>query len=219
MNTHRAKARESSGLRGYLQQWVVGIRTTWQGLRLTHRHLRAARRRRRTPQAVAQPGYFQQPQGAVTITYPHESLPLPEVGRNQLYVEIDDCIGCDQCARICPVDCIDIQKIQAPDTLSLTSDGTKVKFWLPVFDIDMAKCCYCGLCTVVCPTECIIMTPTFDYSTPSRNHLVFSFGNLTPEQAAQKQAEWEAYEAERKRLKEETLAKAKAAKTPPTPDA
>lgn len=201
----------------YFATWAHSIRTVWRGLGLTHRHLTQGRKRRRTPQGLDQPGYFAQPPGAVTIQYPREAIPVPDVGRYRLYVEIDDCIGCDQCARVCPVDCIDIQKVRAPEDLALTSDGTKVKFWLPTFDIDMAKCCYCGLCTVVCPTECIVMTKSYDYADADRQNLNFHFGNLTPEEAVIKQAEWDAHEAEQKRLKAEALAKAKAAKATDSP--
>jgi NADH-quinone oxidoreductase subunit I len=35
---------------------------------------------------------------AVTIQYPDVKLELPERERNRLYVNMDDCIGCDQCA-------------------------------------------------------------------------------------------------------------------------
>ena len=45
---------------------------------------------------------------AVTIQYPDVKLKLPERARNRLYVNIDDCIGCDQCSMACPVDCISI---------------------------------------------------------------------------------------------------------------
>jgi len=158
-------------------------------------------RTRRKPMGIADNSYFSQPDGLVTIQYPREQIPVPDTGRYRLYMETDDCIGCDQCARICPVDCITIEKIKATDDLGLTSDGSKKKFWLPTFDIDMAKCCYCGLCTIVCPTECIIMTKAYDYSEFDRENFVYHFGNLNPEQALAKQAELNELEAARKAAK------------------
>jgi len=194
----------------YWAALAEGIASVRKGLSLTYQHQRK-RGTRRSPQAISEPGYFtdQPSRGQVTIQYPQEQLPVPDTGRYRLYMETPDCIGCDQCARICPVDCITIEKVKAVDELPPAADGTKVKFYLPTFDIDMAKCCYCGLCTVVCPTECLIMTKSYEFSTPNREELIFHFGNLTPEEAQQKQADWDAHEAEQKRLKAEALVAAK----------
>lgn len=161
--------------------------------------------------AASQMGYFDHAPGRVTIQYPQERLAVPDVGRYRLYMETEDCIGCDQCARICPVDCITIEKIKAVDDLGLTSDGSKKKFYLPTFDIDMAKCCYCGLCTVVCPTECLTMTKSYDFAEYDRENFLYHFGNLSPIQAQAKQAELNAFEAAK--------AAAKAAAAKPTPSA
>jgi NADH-quinone oxidoreductase subunit I len=175
-------------------------RALLSGLSLTFKQFRKSLRRR-VPEGVSESSYFQQQAMGVTIRYPDEKIPVPDVGRYRLYMETEDCIGCDQCARICPVDCITIEKIKSPDVIGLTSDGTKKRFYLPTFDIDMAKCCYCGLCTVVCPTECLVMTKVYDYSEYQRENLIYHFGNLTPEQAEVKRKEIEAIEAERKAAK------------------
>ncbi|MGQ9864164.1 MAG: 4Fe-4S binding protein [Bacteroidia bacterium] len=114
----------------------------------------------------------------VTVLYPHEKLPVPEVGRYQLHVVIEDCIGCDLCARICPVDCITIEKVRKNEATT-TRSGHPRRFDLPRFDIDLSLCCFCGLCTVVCPTECITMQPTYAYSTPRIQELIKHFGEKT----------------------------------------
>ena len=90
--------------------------------------------------------------------------PIPDVGRYRLHNEIDDCIVCDKCAKICPVDCIDIEPIKATEEIGKTSDGTPKRIYAAKFDIDMGKCCFCGLCTTVCPTECLTMTKVYDFS-------------------------------------------------------
>lgn len=188
------------------------LRMVWAGMRVTWLHMR--RRKRRQPMGVSAEGYFKQADGPVTIQYPLEKIPVPDVGRYRLYMETEDCIGCDQCARICPVDCITIEKVKAVNDLGLTSDGSKKKFYLPTFDIDMAKCCYCGLCTVVCPTECIIMTRSYDYSEYDRENFIYHFGNLSPEQTLTKQTELDAFEAAKKAAKAAAPTPAK-----PTPTA
>jgi formate hydrogenlyase subunit 6/NADH:ubiquinone oxidoreductase subunit I len=101
-------------------------------------------------------------------------------------METDDCIVCDKCVRICPVDCITIESFKAVDDLGTTSSGASKKIELPVFDIDMAKCCFCGLCTTVCPTECLTMTKVYDYATTDRDQLLYHFGNLSPKQEIEK---------------------------------
>jgi NADH-quinone oxidoreductase subunit I len=119
---------------------------------------------------------------AVTIQYPDVKLELPERERNRLYVNMDDCIGCDQCARACPVDCITIETVKALPTedLGKTSNGKKKALWVTQFDIDLAKCCYCQLCVFPCPTECIYMTDVYEFSEYQRQNLVYTYITLTP---------------------------------------
>lgn len=121
---------------------------------------------------------------AVTIQYPDVKLKLPERARNRLYVNIDDCIGCDQCAMACPVDCISIETIKGtPDQdLGMTSTGQKKRLHVPVFDIDIAKCCYCGLCVYPCPTECIMMTDVYEFSEFDRQNLNYHYSRMSSEE-------------------------------------
>jgi formate hydrogenlyase subunit 6/NADH:ubiquinone oxidoreductase subunit I len=197
---------------GYFNDIREGIKTTLTGLSLTGRHLREAVRRREVI-GVETDTYFEQADGLVTVQYPHETLPIPDNGRYRLHNEIDDCIVCDKCAKICPVDCITIDPIKATEEVGRASDGSPIRLYAATFDIDMAKCCYCGLCTVVCPTECLTMEKTFDYSTYDLGNLTYAFANLTPEQADEKRALYEQYVRE----KEAAKVAAKPA-TPPTAD-
>ena len=134
-------------------------------------------------------------QPLVTLPYPHATLPVPTRGRYQLDNRIEDCIGCDKCARVCPVDCIEIEGIPAPEVIGLTSNGMKKRIHLAKFNIDMAKCCFCGLCTTVCPTDCLTMTPTYDFSVFDIAEHTFSFATMTEQEIADKKQVWQRHQA------------------------
>ena len=123
---------------------------------------------------------------SVTVQYPEERWDLPSNSRMQLFVNMDDCIGCAQCERACPVNCITIDTVKAlPEDVKETSTGHKIRLHTTKFDIDMAKCCYCNLCTIPCPTECIYMTPSFEDAAPDRFDLLYHFAQISPEHAAE----------------------------------
>lgn len=179
-----------------LSKVLNAFKTVRSGLSLTLRHFFAAKQSR-TVRSITDPEYFLQDTGITTIQYPHAKLPVPDAGRYQLDVEMDDCIVCDLCAKICPVDCIEIESIKATEAIGKTSDGTTKRLYAARFDIDMAKCMYCGLCTVVCPTECIIMTDTYDRSMIDLNQMIYKFSDMSPEEADEKRIALEKLNAER----------------------
>jgi NADH-quinone oxidoreductase subunit I len=109
---------------------------------------------------------------------------MPARGRYQLHNAIDDCIVCDKCAQVCPVDCIEIDAIKAPAPIGKTSNGMAKRLAAARFDIDLAKCCFCGLCTTVCPTQCLTMTPEYDYSVFDWAEHKVSFATMTPGEIA-----------------------------------
>jgi len=149
---------------------------------------------------------------SVTVQYPHERLEIPKGSRNKLVNIIDECNGCSQCVRACPVNCITLETVQAfeGEDLGVTSDGSKKRLHVIKYDIDMAKCCYCGLCTVPCPTQAIVMTDNYEYSSYTREGLLFHFSKYTPEQVAELKRRDEIRKKE-KEAKKLAAAKAKAA--------
>ena len=177
----------------YFKNIYDGIRTVLIGMKITWRHLF-------TP--------------AVTIQYPDVRLKLPDRARNRLYVNMDDCIGCDQCSMACPVDCITIETIKStPDIdLGVTSVGTKKRLYVPTFDIDIAKCCYCGLCVYPCPTECIKMTDVFEFAEYERSRLIYNYSTMTPAEVDQAKSRL-ALQEEKDAKQKEAKAEAKPAKT------
>lgn len=180
---------------------INGFTTAWKGLTLTIRHLFAGNFKREVL-PITDNNYFKQLTDTNTIQYPAQQLPSPEVGRYQLDVEIDDCIVCDLCAKICPVNCIDIESIKSTEgSIGETSDGSKKMLYAAKFDIDMAKCMYCGLCTIVCPTECIVMTNQYDRTVFELKDLNYEFSDMSPELATEKRILVEKQNAEKQAAK------------------
>jgi NADH-quinone oxidoreductase subunit H len=128
--------------------------------------LRAVRWSRRRPQELFTT--------KATLHYPEERWQLPPKSRMRLFMKYEDCIGCGQCARACPVQCIYIKadKRDPKSPAIFAANGQGIKLDVHVFDIDMSLCCYCNLCTYPCPTNCIYMTPEYEFaSTDLTQHL------------------------------------------------
>lgn len=177
----------------YFRNLFVSIRSLMEGLTITFGHLLRSRRKHKIT-AITDRDYFAHTEGISTIQYPHEMIPVPDNGRYRLHNEIDDCIVCDKCAKICPVDCIEIEPVRAVEEIGKTSDGTPKRIYAARFDIDMAKCCFCGLCTTVCPTECLTMTKVFDFSVNDIQDHTYAFAEMTAAEIAEKKQALEAWQ-------------------------
>jgi NADH-quinone oxidoreductase subunit I len=143
-----------------MKQWFeavwAGFFTVLVGMRITWRHL------------------FTYP---VTLQYPNEKWPLPPKSRMRLFMKFEDCIGCGQCVRACPVNCISLKAEKRPaDAPPIwAANGQPIKLHVAVFDIDMSLCCYCNLCTYPCPTSCIYMTPEYEFATGDLTKHLYRF--------------------------------------------
>lgn len=177
----------------YFGNLLTSIRSLGQGLKITFAHILRSTKKRKII-SITDQQYFSQTEGISTIQYPHEMIPVPDNGRYRLHNEIDDCIVCDKCAKICPVDCIEIEPIRATEEIGKTSDGTPKRIYAAKFDIDMAKCCFCGLCTIVCPTECLTMTKVFDFSVTDIHDHNFAFAEMSENEIAEKKNILEAHQ-------------------------
>lgn len=186
----------------YFKAILSGVKSTRNGMALTWKHAWSARKSRKIQQ-VQDPNYFSAGEntGIFTLEYPHQKIPVPVNGRYQLHNEMDDCIVCDKCVKVCPVDCIEIDPIKATGLVGHTSDGSPIRLYAAKFDIDMSKCCFCGLCTTVCPTECLTMTSEYDFSVFDVKEHTFGFANLTKEQADEKRQLYEQFVAEKEAMK------------------
>ncbi len=83
----------------------------------------------------------------MTVRFPHEKIIISERYRGQHKYDIDKCVSCGLCARICPNRAIEMVEVEQ-------SDGAQKS--CP--QIDLGKCCFCALCEDVCPTDALILT-------------------------------------------------------------
>ncbi len=104
----------------------------------------------------------------VTTSYPDVPFPMPPRFRGIQHFRPEECIVCNQCARICPTECISLTGRPHPDP------AKKGKI-IETYDINFEICILCDLCTEVCPTEAIVMTNNFELAEYSRDEL---FKNL-----------------------------------------
>jgi len=101
--------------------------------------------------------------------YPEKPVQVAPRYRGFHRFDLTTCIGCERCARDCPVSCIYISKERIP--------GRK-GFRVTSFVIDYTKCMFCAYCTENCPVDCIFMGSTYDLSCYSRDGCLVDFAKL-----------------------------------------
>jgi len=104
--------------------------------------------------------------GVFTIQYPEEKLPVPEEFRYipfLIYEEgengekIDRCTSCGICAKVCPPQCIWIERTNDPKTGRPVPEPKE-------FYIDVDICMNCGFCAEYCPFDAIKMDHDYELS-------------------------------------------------------
>lgn len=96
---------------------------------------------------------------------------LPSRTKGLIQNDIEQCIGCRECAKTCPVDCFVIDSERLLDTQ---------KEWVSLFDVDHSKCISCGLCVEVCPTNSLTHSKRYEYAAEDRKDMIESFGKGEP---------------------------------------
>jgi NADH-quinone oxidoreductase subunit I len=108
--------------------------------------------------------------GIFTVQYPEEKLPVPEEFRfiPFLIYEVNDdgekqdrCTSCGICAKVCPPQCIWIERTNDPDTGRPVPEPEE-------FYIDIDICMNCGLCAEFCPFDAIKMDHDYEISVYDR---------------------------------------------------
>jgi NADH-quinone oxidoreductase subunit I len=168
-------AHETTSVRQYFLNITDAVKTVSKGMSITFRAFLKVNGFRKTL------GGYNYGAGPVTVSYPDVKDDIPLHSRNRLFMFKEGCIACNQCAVICPVECITIESRKKnadenPEEKTPARFGTKpLKLKLLRFDIDEALCCFCGLCTEVCPTECLTHTTEYEYSKYDRDKLVYNY--------------------------------------------
>lgn len=145
---------------------------------------------------------------------------IPPRHRGLHYLETEKCIMCFQCARACPVDCIDIEGTRDGD-LEGAYRADKVN--LTRFTIDYSLCIFCDHCTLACPDKqvCIHMGKEFDFTGYKQSDLVknlltdLPFSKADRDLVLKHRAEIDHLAEEKKKKAAEARAKAAAAKAAP----
>lgn len=106
-----------------------------------------------------------------TIYYPFEKGPISPRFRGEHALRRypsgeERCIACKLCEAICPAQAITIEAEERADGSRRTTR----------YDIDMTKCIYCGFCQESCPVDAIVESPNAEYSTETREELLYNKG-------------------------------------------
>ncbi|GAA5921589.1 hypothetical protein JCM1841_000142 [Sporobolomyces salmonicolor] len=116
--------------------------------------------------AVVLEQFFRPP---YTIMYPFEKGPVSPRFRGEhalrRYASGEErCIACKLCEAICPAQAITIESEAREDGARRTTR----------YDIDMTKCIYCGFCQEACPVDAIVESANTEYSTETREELLYN---------------------------------------------
>jgi len=141
-------------MRTWLRDVVLAIQTVGAGMYVTLWYFVQTYRRR---------AFTQQ------FEYPERPVAVKPRYRGFHRFDLITCIGCDKCAKACPVDCIYIDKMKNPVGKGFRVTG---------FKIDYTKCMFCALCVEPCPVDCIFMGATHDLSCYSRDGCIVDFSRM-----------------------------------------
>jgi NADH-quinone oxidoreductase subunit I len=109
--------------------------------------------------------------GVFTVQYPEEKLIIPEEFRYIPFLVYDEdpngeqlirCTSCGICTKVCPPQCIWIERSSHPKTGRPIPEPTE-------FFIDIDICMNCGLCAEFCPFDAIKMDHVYELASYDRS--------------------------------------------------
>lgn len=99
----------------------------------------------------------------MTLKFPYESLEPVEGYRGRQFLDLEKCIGCGICSRVCPNNAIEMVEFK----------GKKYP------QIHLGKCCYCALCAEYCPKGALEMTSEAMISTMDKSDAIYGPDKLS----------------------------------------
>lgn len=107
--------------------------------------------------------------GAMTVMYPDEKMPVPEEFRFTPFLVYEEkgaekdyrCTSCGICAKVCPPQCIWIERTNDPKTGRPVPQPRE-------FHIDIDICMNCGFCAEFCPFDAIKMDHNYEMASYNR---------------------------------------------------
>jgi NADH-quinone oxidoreductase subunit I len=131
---------------------------------------RSGKKRYYTPEGIAERSSHTAA-GIFTIQYPEEKLPVPEEFRYIPFLVYEEgpsgeknqrCTSCGICAKVCPPQCIWIERTSDPVTGRPVPSPAN-------FYIDVDICMNCGFCAEYCPFDAIKMDHDYEIATYDRH--------------------------------------------------
>jgi formate hydrogenlyase subunit 6/NADH:ubiquinone oxidoreductase subunit I len=109
------------------------------------------------PFVVVAPKVFRDSQ---TVAYPDERLVFSQRFRGRHKLNLELCIHCGTCSRVCPCSSIILVEVE----------GREGKYPR----IDYGTCSLCGFCVEFCPTKALEFTDLVEYSSYEREKLIYT---------------------------------------------
>jgi len=125
----------------------------------------------------------------VTTEYPFKPAEYPERSRGHIEINIDECISCGMCSRVCPPGALEVSM----------PNGT--------WTINRFDCIACGFCVEKCPKKCLSIVPGYQEPQPEKATETFHIS----EEEMKKRAEAKAKQMELAKKKAAEAAAKKAA--------